>query len=72
MYTYRYLCCNRPPMPGGIPKGAVNVEDFEPYRYEDAGGHCRIVWGAVEYDHELTEKEIEDYELEYDSEGEVE
>ena len=69
MYTYRYLCCNRPPMPGGIPKGAVNVEDFEPYRYEDAGGHCRIVWGAVEYDHELTEKEIEDYELEYDSEG---
>lgn len=69
MNTYRYICCNRQPMLGGLPNGAVHVEYFEPYRYEDAGGHCRIACGAVEYVRELTEKEIEDYELDYESEG---
>ena len=65
---YRYLCTNRPPMPGGIPKGAVNVECFEPYRAEDPGGHPCIVWGAVEYARKLTEDEISDYELIFDGE----
>lgn len=65
---YRYLCTNRPPMPGGIPKGAVNVECFEPYRTEDSGGHPCIVWGAVEYARKLTEDEIADCELIFDGE----
>ena len=66
--VYRYLCTNRPPMPGGIPKGAANVECFEPYRTEDPGGHPCIVWGAVEYTRKLTEDEVADYELIFDGE----
>lgn len=65
---YRYLCTQRPPMPGAIPKGAVNV-DYTEFTHEDAGGHTHHVWGAVEYDHELTDKEVEDYELIFDGEG---
>ena len=68
MYTYRYLCTNRPPMPGGVPRGAVHVE-YDEYTVEDIGGHVRRVWGAVEYDHKLTDKEIDDYELIEDGEG---
>ncbi|MBP5709664.1 MAG: hypothetical protein J6W84_01670 [Bacteroidales bacterium] len=70
MYTYRYLCTHRPPGIGAIPNGAVNVEFFDAY-IGDAGGHGRYVFGAAEYDRELTLKEMCDYELEYDSEGEV-
>ena len=66
--TYRYLCTQRPLMPGGIPRGAVNV-DYNEYYHEDNGGHVVYVWGAVEYDHPLTDKEIYDYELEFESEG---
>ena len=71
MYTYRYLCCFRPPMMGAIPKGAYNI-DFNEFDMEDAGGHTRHVWGAVEYTRKLTDKEVYDYELEFESEGEVE
>ncbi len=62
MDTYRYLCPERPPMPGGIPKGAVSV-DYTEFTYEDTGGGTHHIWGAVEYDRELTDKEIQDYEL---------
>ena len=70
MYTYSDYCCYRPPMPGGIPKGAVGV-DYNEMTIEDAGGHTRHVWGTVDYDRKLTDREISDYELEYAGEGEV-
>lgn len=70
MYTYSYYCCYRPPMPGGIPKGVVGV-DYTEKTIEDTGGHVRHVWGTVDYDRELTDKEISDYELEYAGDGEV-
>ena len=54
-------------MPGGIPRGAVNVEYLD-YATEDAGGHVCHVWGAVEYDHELTVEEVCNYELIEDGE----
>ena len=69
MATYRYLCTMRPPMPGGIPKGAIAVSYEETYA-EDAGGHLHHIWGAVEYDRELTVEEECDYELIFDGEGE--
>ena len=59
----RYLCTQRPPVPGAVPKtGLKNVEYLDRYM-EDAGGHVRYIYGAVEYDRELTDKEIDDYEL---------
>lgn len=59
---YRYYCPQRPPMPGAVPgKGIVEV------KYNDdrsmMEGCQRPAWGWVEYDHELTAKEVRDYEL---------
>lgn len=64
---YRYLCTQRPPMPGSIPSGAKSV-DYTEFETECPGGHMHHVWGAVEYARELTDKEIEDYELIFDGE----
>ena len=48
-------------MPGAIPrKGLVRAAS---YNYKQYIGVCRV-WGYAEYDRELTEKEISDYELE--------
>ena len=59
---YCYWCTQRPPAPGAIPKGAIDIEYTERYM-EDLGGHMVYVWGIVWYDRELTDKEINDYEL---------
>ena len=60
MKVYRYYCSYRPPMPGAIPrKGLVRVASYD-YKQSISG---RGAWGFVEYDRELTEKEIVDYEL---------
>ena len=67
MTTYRYLCTQRPPMPGGIPNGAVNV-GYTEYTAETPGGHVVHVWGAVEYDRPLTPEEECNYELIFDGE----
>lgn len=64
---FRYICTQRPPMPGGIPRGAVNIEYGEGYM-EDFGGHTVRFWGAVEYSRPLSDKEVEDYELIFDGE----
>lgn len=69
MHLYRYLCPQRPPGPGAVPRdGLQNVEFFDSH-VEDAGGHPRHIWGAVEYDRELTDEEVCDYELIFDGEG---
>ena len=59
---YRYLCTQREPAPGAVPAHPINV-DYDQYQTEDPGGHVVYVWGAVEYDRELTQQEICDYEL---------
>ena len=69
MYLYRYLCVNRPPAIGALPKDPVNVGYDVGYFTEDSGGHVVSVWGYVEYARKLTEQEECDYELMYDSEG---
>ena len=59
--VYRYYTLYRPPMPGGIPHGAVNVQTLGSRPYFSEVGHT--VWGYVDYDRMLTPKEIRDYEL---------
>ena len=60
MKRYRYYTRLRPPMPGGIPRiGLENIASFDwPQSFN---GTC--AWGWAEYSRELTEKEVNDYEL---------
>lgn len=59
--VYRYYTLYRPPMPGGIPKGAVEVRTMGSRPYISEIGHT--AWGYVDYDRPLTRQEIRDYEL---------
>ena len=58
---YRYYCLERPPMPGGIPRGVVHIETFDDKTLVDSIN--REAWGWVEYECELTEYEIDEFEL---------
>lgn len=62
--TYRYYCPCRPPAPGAIPPGVTRIV----YADDDAvmvdeEGYPHKAWAMVEYDRRLTDKELEDYEL---------
>ena len=59
----RYYLLLRPPMPGTIPRGCIDIMDFGKKKFVPEIG--REAWGYVEYERELTEQEINDYELEY-------
>lgn len=64
---YRYATLMRPPMPGGIPRrGLVQTKDIE--GTTPKGHHA---WGWAEYDRELSEQEIDQYELEYISKSNI-
>lgn len=58
---YRYYCPYRPPMPGAVPRGMVNIVDFAVREYvpEIAGD----AWGYVEYEKPLTAHQVYEYEL---------
>lgn len=60
MKVYRYYCTHRPPVPGSIPReGLTHIADFDwPQSFNGIPAH-----GWAEYNRELTEKEINDYEL---------
>lgn len=60
--TFRYYSRMRPIGPGTCPKkGLQEVYNFDSRKYvEDAG---TFVWGHIDYDRELTEREIAAYEL---------
>lgn len=51
---YRYGYKLRPPGPGCQPKGFTECMEYEDDNY----------WGFVEYEKELTEKEVKEYDLE--------
>lgn len=53
---YTYKCKYRPPMPGSVPRGFV--------RFTDGDKSVDDHWGTVTYNRKLTEKEIQEYELE--------
>lgn len=58
----RYYSTQRPVAPGTYPrKGAQEVVNFERRVHVKAIG--RPAWGYIIYDRELTDKEVEDYEL---------
>lgn len=57
----RYYLTQRPPAPGAIPAGARAVADYDEPAYIHSIG--KTVHGWAEYDRELTDREIEDYEL---------
>ena len=58
---YRYYLIHRPVMIGTVPRGMVGYKNFNHMISVDEIG--RTAWGYVEYDRELTEKEISEYEL---------
>lgn len=59
---HKYYTLRRPPMPGGIPSGAIEAGELEDrIRINGLG----TAWGYVVYDHELTMGELADYELAY-------
>ena len=58
---YVYYTIMRPPMPGGVPKGAIEYKDFGERTY--VSDIERTAWGYVVYDRPLTEDEIWEYEL---------
>lgn len=65
MTRFRYYCPARPPVPGAVPRGVIRVECAdEDGIMVDEEGHAHKAWGFVEYERELTDKEIDDYELE--------
>ena len=61
----RYLFLMRPPMPGAFPREGLQEIGYDE-GFAPSGHH---VWGWAEYNRELTEKEIRDYELERAQEG---
>ena len=61
MMIYRYYTLYRPPMLGAIPKGALNTFSYDYKKIaSEIGGPA---WGYVDYDHELSEDEVREYEL---------
>ena len=61
MNEYKYYCIMRPPMPGAIPKGAMEVRTYRERRYVPEID--RMAWGYVIYTRELCTAEIHEYEL---------
>lgn len=61
MKTYAYYMTERPAMPGAQPRdGLVNVVNMEDSNIKVDGKH---VYSRVEYNRELAESEIRNYEL---------
>lgn len=58
---YAYYTIMRPPMPGAIPQGSVEVKDFGDRIFVPEIE--RAAWGIAVYDRPLTEDEIWEYEL---------
>lgn len=61
--TYRYYCPVEPPVPGNIPRGVIRIVVADDGEMVDEEGHVIKAWGFVEYNRQLTDKEINDYEL---------
>ena len=59
---FRYYSAQRPVAPGTFPKdGCISVHNYDERQHVEAIG--REAWGYIEYDRQLTGKEVESYEL---------
>lgn len=67
MKIYRYATLYREPGPGAIPREGL-LECGYTRGTAPSGHHA---WGWVDYNRQLTDKEIHDYELEYVHSAEV-
>ena len=69
MHIYRYGTLMRPPGPGAVPRRGL-IQTIGKHFNAPSGHFC---WGLAEYDRQLTDEEISEYELEfigeYDMEG---
>ena len=61
MHIYRYATLMRPPGPGAVPRKGL-IQTIGRHFNAPSGHFC---WGAAEYDRQLTDEEISEYELEY-------
>lgn len=59
---YRYYCLCRPAGPGAVPRGLINLKNYDDKQFVPEIE--KEAWGWVEYEKPLTDKEIRDYELE--------
>lgn len=59
--VYRYYSTQRPVGPGAIPKGARYIYHFDGRVYVKSIN--RMAYGIAEYDRELTDDEVRQYEL---------
>lgn len=58
---YKYYCIMRPPAPGTIPRGAIEIRMYNERRYIPEIE--RMAWGYAVYTRELTYDEIYEHEL---------
>lgn len=58
---YRYFALERPIMPGTCPDDFVGFGNFDEKTYVEEAG--RKVWGQVYYERELSQKELNTYEM---------
>lgn len=68
MIVYRYYTLQRPPAPGAIPPGAVNVGEF--YQKSMVDKINRKAWGFADYPKRLDVQTVHQYELRFG--GEIE
>ena len=59
--TYRYVCLERPPGPGAVPREGL----LDSYCMAVTAPNGYAGWGYVDYDRKLTPKEQEHYDLEF-------
>ena len=68
MICYEYLCRQRPPMTGTVPKaGLIDTRPTKTDAVDEivVDGVTYNCWGYVIYDRPLTDKEMSDYELRF-------
>lgn len=61
---YRYYTLCRPPMPGAVPAGFIDYDDFDERKFVPAIE--KFAWGWVEYALPLSPQQEEMYELAHD------
>ena len=58
---FRYYCLYRPPIPGTVPRGVIEMEAVPEKTYYPQID--RKAWGRVEYEHELMPQQLDNYSL---------
>ena len=67
MIQYEYLCHQRPPMPGAVPRDGLVAVRNPPDGVDNVNidGVTYNCWGYVTYNRSLSDREMSDYELKF-------